>query len=123
MLVINQQASKENSLPNIRQSKKKELRTVPSKLWFFISKFEMDVVKEDIMDYLNDYKKDIYIVEDIIAKDLQRNRTYKSFKVGLPLSMKEVASSEEFWPKGCFVNRFYFSRNPARNSQASSAFL
>lgn len=91
-------------------------KIIQPKFWIHISEFETseteDAVKLLVSDCLN---TDVDKLEafKLVPKDRDINTLrFISFKVGIPLELKDVALSSSTWPIGLSVRQFDSSRRP-----------
>lgn len=87
------------------------LKTVPvqqARCWIFFSRLATETTDEQVADMVNQC---LGVTDVIVRRLLARDRdvssvTYISFKVGLPLALKEKALDPSTWPHGVSFREF-----------------
>lgn len=95
------------------------------KIWLFISRVSGSVQEQDIKNYVSSKSdSDIEQISVTLLKTRVNKAGFKSFMVGVPLTIKEEVYRTEFWPDGISFARFSFIRGqhflePQPNSTSS----
>lgn len=81
---------------------KKKIR----KFWIFTSGYSNNTNAVQIISYL----KQFHDVDISCEKVVTKNNEINSFKVGVPFEYKENFLSKEIWPRGAYVNKYFFPK-------------
>ena len=93
--------------PVIIGKKSSHLKSVSKFSWIFVSRFSTEVTITDIQEYLKNSGVQQFDCSELIMK----YNTYKSFKIGVPLTILPNVLNSDFWPVGILVKKFYFPSN------------
>lgn len=92
-----------------------EVVSVKNKYWLFATKYNISYTKDKLKEHLDSiFPDNESIVEELPIKT---GFHYRSFKIGVDISLKERVFKEEVWPAGVEVsvyNFFWKSRNTRR---------
>ena len=77
----------------------------------FLGGCSLDSTTDQIKSFCESSSVQLKSCEDLESKSLY----YKSYKISVPLSVRDQLLSEEFWPTGIFIRKFYKPRVSAQN--------
>lgn len=83
------------------------LSTVQRSKFLFLSRLDPSVSDSDVESYIKSSCEGIFSVEKLKAK----HPTYSSFKVGVPGHLWDKLFTEDFWPAGALVGRFFMPKS------------
>lgn len=82
-----------------------------NKKWFFVSRLDSHVTREDILRFLTAQQSAEFEVQEL--KTRHEDSHYRSFKIGVPAAVADEVMSPGIWPYGVLINTFYFKRRTA----------
>lgn len=81
------------------------------KIWLFISRVNESVHVQDIREYISGRGNSEIDQISVMNLNTRSNQAgFKSYMVGVPLTMKEEVYKNDFWPVGVSFARFNFMR-------------
>lgn len=86
-------------------SDENEIRGIPRKIWFFVSRLNPEMTEQDLKNTL---QKKCPNTEIVIEKQKLFHEFQSAFKVGISVEYEENAKLANFWPKDSRVDKFNF---------------
>ena len=84
--------------------KSSHLKSVSKISWIFVSHFSTEVIISDIQEYLKNSGVQQFDCSELIMK----YNIYKSFKIGVVLTILSNVLNFDFWPVSILVKKFIF---------------
>ena len=80
-----------------------------SRVHMFVSRLDSGTTSDQLKEHLSNHNIDVFCIEALETK----HHSYASFKITIPSNKFMIFRSDQVWPEGIYVRKFYGTRNAA----------